>query len=253
MMEDIKNKQSALLSLLKGFDAFAKNNNIRYYVAYGSCLGAVRESGFIPWDGDIDIFMRMPDYRRCEELFHFKGDSSVQWLSYKTNKDAPNLMGRIYGRDISLKNLERFPYIDIFALAGMPNDVKEQTAIMKESLRNFRIYWVKKRSYIHSLNRKKSVIGLLLKVLLFWYPLSYCKKIFEKEMEQYPYDKASIIAPITGFYGQKDVMPKTWFEKEPIYVPFCDMMVPIVSNYDEYLRHMYGDNYMTPIQYKRYK
>ncbi len=128
-----------------------------------------------------------------------------------------------------------------------------QEKFMKASLRNYRIFWIKKRSYIHSLNRKKSIIGLFLKLLLFWYPSRRCIRHFEKEMIQYPYEDATFIAPITGLYGQKEVLPKEWFEQAPLYLPFCDMMVPVLPNYDEYLRHMYGDNYMTPVQFNRYK
>lgn len=252
-MEDIKNKQSKLLALLKHFDAFAKANEIRYFISSGSCLGAVREKGFIPWDGDIDIVMRLPDYIKCEKALMSSDNSNIQWVSYKTNKNAPNLMGRIYDKEINYKNLERYPYIDLFALVGMPNDIQKQTTIMAESLRNYRIYWIKKRSYIHSLNRKKSIMGLLLKILLFWYPSKKCIKMFEREMIQYPYEGATLIAPITGLYGQKEVLPKDWFEQEPLYIPFCDMMVPVTPDYDSYLRHMYGDNYMTPIQFNRYK
>lgn len=69
----------------------------------------------------------------------------------------------------------------------------------------------------------------------------------------YPYSGSTYIAPLTGFYGVKDVLPRKWFDDEPIFVQFCDMKVPVTPYVSEYLTHQYGKNYMTPIQYNRYK
>ena len=52
------------LNLLIKFADFCKKENLRYYLAYGTLIGAVRHKGFIPWDNDIDIVMPRPDYCR---------------------------------------------------------------------------------------------------------------------------------------------------------------------------------------------
>ena len=61
--------KSIELNLLLEFKRFCELNNLRYYLAYGTLLGAIRHKGFIPWDDDIDVIMPRNDYEKFIEIY----------------------------------------------------------------------------------------------------------------------------------------------------------------------------------------
>lgn len=84
---DLKLIQDANMGFLAIFDEICEENNLKYWIDYGTLLGAVRHGGFIPWDDDIDISMPRDDYEKLIEKFEngFENYPEIK-IIYENNK-----------------------------------------------------------------------------------------------------------------------------------------------------------------------
>ena len=64
----MKRAWAAQMEVLLLFDEICDTYGLKWYIAYGTLLGAVRHKGFIPWDDDIDIWMFREDMMRLNDL-----------------------------------------------------------------------------------------------------------------------------------------------------------------------------------------
>ena len=62
--ETLRKVQLVQLEIAEDIKRVCRENGISYYLTAGSCLGAVRHQGFIPWDDDLDIGMLREDYEK---------------------------------------------------------------------------------------------------------------------------------------------------------------------------------------------
>lgn len=66
---DLKELKVLQMDILSAIDEYCSINNIKYSLACGTLLGAIRHKGYIPWDDDIDIYIPRDDYKRLVSSF----------------------------------------------------------------------------------------------------------------------------------------------------------------------------------------
>lgn len=118
--------QKCQLGILKEIDRVCKENQIKYCLAFGSCLGAVRHKGFIPWDDDVDVFMPIDDFERFNHCYEkIKKPYFIQ--SKLTDKEYGLLITRVRNSDTTLiekaeinRNINHGVFVDIYPLFNSP-------------------------------------------------------------------------------------------------------------------------------------
>ena len=88
--ENLKQLQKVEYQMLKDFDKFCRENDIEYCLTYGTLIGAVRHKGFIPWDDDIDVFVKAEDYLKLESIFNEK-QTDGKYILQTVKTDIYNL------------------------------------------------------------------------------------------------------------------------------------------------------------------
>ena len=85
----LRRSQLVLTRMLRIFDLIAKKHDIRYWLAFGTLLGAARHKGFIPWDHDVDIEMPLEDYIK----FYQVGSKELpKDIFFQNSQTDPNLV-----------------------------------------------------------------------------------------------------------------------------------------------------------------
>ncbi|MBQ6214582.1 MAG: LicD family protein [Oscillospiraceae bacterium] len=84
---ELKEIKERNLNTLVYFKNFCNAHQLRYYLAFGTLLGAVRHRGFIPWDDDIDVLMPRKDYNKLLSLTDEINNSQWELLSFRNNSN----------------------------------------------------------------------------------------------------------------------------------------------------------------------
>lgn len=253
---DSEQLKEVQLRILDEVDAFCKEHGIRYWLCYGTLIGAARHQGFIPWDDDVDICMSRPDYEKFCRLFPKSGSRySVRNLSMD-KKFYALPFGKVSDPDSVLKEMEAASIagmgvnIDIFPLDGLGNDQKKAEATIEKCRGLMQQMYLcgRKRSPKGGLRTRlrNGVLFAVQKLNLKMIPYRKMKRLGEEN----PYEDSKYVGVLVGTYGKGEVLERAWFE-ETVMMPFEKGEYPVPAGYDAVLRSIYGDYMQLPPKEKQ--
>lgn len=129
--EESAQLKSAILDIYKDVAALCDKYELTYMMSGGTCLGAVRHQGFIPWDDDLDVMMPRADYNVLLDLLE-NGELCEKYEYTYPNKssDANTVFLKIFrknSKDVEIHNVTSpFPkgiFMDVFPLDVVPNSI----------------------------------------------------------------------------------------------------------------------------------
>ncbi|MBR7189908.1 MAG: LicD family protein, partial [Oscillospiraceae bacterium] len=125
---DLRRLQLMQLKILKEFVRVCQKHGFRFYIMNGTCLGAIRHGGFIPWDDDIDVGMYAEDYDRFIRCgADFGEEFFLQTIEtdpgFKTMIARIRLNGTtILEKDFIDADIHHGVFIDVYPLFGYPEE-----------------------------------------------------------------------------------------------------------------------------------
>lgn len=239
--------QNILLGYLLDIDRICRKHHIRYFLAGGTLLGAVRHHGFIPWDDDADVMMLREDYDKFLQVaqselppnvtLHTADTDPLNYCIFtKLRIDNTMFATKYTSKFLDMHNGLFFDVLshDNTANSKLGRKIHLQLTLLTRSL----VFNKWHHRKIDNGHKFQSFVANILKAIL---PLPFCEKLQFKCLKWFENKKdAKYLYDGMGRNVYKGDFPKEWLS-ETVYWDFEGYRFPIPKEYDKYLRYLYGD------------
>ncbi len=239
--------QNAILNVAKYLDDFCTANNIEYCLMSGSAIGAVRHQGFIPWDDDLDVFMRPDEYDKFRKLFAEKGNHNEFYLQEWGGNQGMVSIAKLrlnnstyIEEDLRDWDMHHGIYVDIWILQTCPDNMGK---------RRWQYIWSKylvaKGAGNRGYNRKKGLVGAMVKVL-GWLPKRFLVNFALKQAFRFRNESSHYLSHFMGRPLLNTGVYKCEYFNGVRRVPFEAITLNVPIEVEKYLSERWGDYMKLP-------
>lgn len=243
-ISDLNELKIIELNIMKHIHTFCLDNNISYFLCFGTLIGAVRHHGFIPWDDDIDIVMPREDYERFLNTFPTYAElHNLAIVNNRTKIYYGRPMSKVIDTRTILKETDYWcdddigVFVDIWAMDGVP-DGKNQDKWLKLMRRKKNILFASSLNYNKKLGAKNVAV-------FFGRFINQRKaaKQFDEFAQKYKYAECDKVCCYMNIKPM--AYDKEWF-KDKVLLEFEDQHFFAPIGYDEWLKQIFGDYMKLP-------
>lgn len=251
-----KEIQAKILEIFKIFKKICDKYDLKYFAIGGTCIGAVRHKGFIPWDDDLDVAMPIESYKKFREIAKMELKPPLELLDYLNENQEYQLLSffKIQNTnttfvetcDANRTNSNRGVFIDVFPITGCPTNKIKQKRYLKKLLFITRLNNVRNRKYEEKTSFKGKAFWKISYLYMKGKPKNFFLKKWENLLCKYNFTSENdILFPwrIPTYDSYKNVFPYDYF-KDFVELKFEDTTIKVPIEYDKYLKMDFGD-YMT--------
>lgn len=258
----LRQLQLAEYNVLCVLQDICTQHGLHFVLSSGTALGAVRHDGFIPWDDDVDCIMPFKDYKKLKKIFkkHHNTIRGVSLCDFETDVQTPHCLPKLrlngsYMPEPPAEGVQihNGVWVDIFVfcyLAKQPKLQSVQELLFQNIVLAHKKY--KNRYRMAQGDRRymdKPMCRLCDKLPDFWRVRLI--RLMQNLMARLGSRKSGKALRMSSYIKRDRIIDRTAiFESVPHR--FEDRVFPIPKQYDAYLRLLYGDDYMTPVQYNQH-
>lgn len=254
-------------AMLKDFAEICEENEIDWFISYGTAIGVVRHKGFIPWDDDIDICMFRKDYERFAKIVSDGKYAEKYELISAANSDdylMPEAHWQLKGTkfidkpSLCYKNVTLGIFLDLFILDNLADDLKERKKQERDCFLWGKLMMIRtiKNPILPFGGFKAKIAAAILYVahyLMVIFRISP-RWLYRKYTEASTRFNNVTTKYVTNFRCLE--MEETKLTLDEIYplkkLPFEDMEVYVVNEYKKSLERLFGDYMQPPPEAKRH-
>ncbi len=238
--------QDCVYEMLVELDRICRKHDIKYTLEGGTLMGAVKYGGFVPWDDDIDIVMIREEYEKLLKIAPGELDPKFFLQSYNNVPEYPlNFAKLCYnGTEICdydythIKTMNHGIFLDIFPIDNIiPEKLRKHcthvgilTGARKTKLRAIKPKGVRKFVY--------GALALL--------PMSFLIKAVDRACKKYNGKDTGYLYEVCNS-NRKFKPLKAEMYTSLCELPFRDKKFLAVSDYDNFLKSRFGENYMSEL------